>query len=168
MKTIKKFDEFINEELLFRKGGDIGGEHKNPVSDEDIESGKAYKKGYKPQPKGLTHDAIMIDQEKTRERKINLMGSTLEERISGNTIKEFIDRLIESVNLYLKEPGKYWGDSIVSYLKILPKEIIEHFDIDLNSDNVAEDFIQNNYELFKRSYDMFKEIKDYPVRYGVS
>ena len=61
-------------------------------------------------------------------------------------------------NVYKESPIK----------NIRGSELIEHFDIDLNSDNVAEDFIQNNYELFKRSYDMFKEIKDYPVRYGIS
>ena len=40
MKNIKNFNDYITEELLFSHGGNIGGEHKKPVSDEDIESGK--------------------------------------------------------------------------------------------------------------------------------
>lgn len=134
-------------------------------SDKDIESGKAKKDGYRQQPKGITSSALNIENEKRAQRKINLMGSELDERISGNPITYFIDRLIENVEEYLKYPGNYYESSIRDYLRILPEEIIKHFDIDLNSENLVEDFIKNKYELFKRSYDMFKEIKNYSVRY---
>lgn len=162
MNKIKNFEKYINENILFSRGGNIGGEHKKTVSDDEIESGKAKKKGYKPQPKGITHSARMIENEKRRERKINLMGSEL----TGYYDKNWIEYLIDAVENYIKEPHNYYRDNVKNYLNTIPKEVVEHFNIDLNADNLVEDFIENKYELFKRSYDMFKEIKDYSTRYG--
>ena len=162
MKKIKNYKDYINEELLFKNGGDIGGVHKKPVTDKEIQSGKAYKKGYKPQHSGITNTAYKIENEKRTERKINLMGSDL----NGYNNRHFVESLINTTERYIKEQGKYWKDNIVAYLNALPKEVIEHFDINLEADDLVEDFIKNKFELFKRSYEMFKEIKDYPTRYS--
>ena len=162
MKNIKNFNDYITEELLFSHGGNIGGEHKKPVSDEEIESGKAFKKGYTKQPKGVTNDARKIENEKRSERKINLMGSEL----NGYYDKDNVQRLIDSVEYYLKDKQDYLLRELKAKLEILPDGVAEHFGIDLDSENVVEDFIENKFELFKRSYEMFKEIKDYSTRYG--
>ena len=155
MKKIKNFDKYVKENILFPRGGNIGGEHKKPVTDEEIESGKAKKKGYIPQKGGYTHSAHNISIEKQRERKINLMGDEL----SGYFDKDNVKRLIDSVEYYKKDLAKYIKSSIKDYLSILPKGVIDHFNIDLDSENLVENFIEDKFELFKRSYDMFKEIK---------
>lgn len=166
MNKIKNFQDYIKENILFPRGGNIGGEHKKTVTDKEIESGKAHKKGYVPQPKGVTHHAHQIEDEKRKQRKINLMGSELR----GYYEREFIERLIDAVKNYQLEydrnPKNIYYHTIIDFIKVLPVEVIEHFDIDINSENLVEDFIENKYELFKRSYYMFKEIKDYSVRYG--
>lgn len=167
MRNIKNLDEYIKENILFPRGGNIGGDHKKPVTDEEIESGKAKKKGYKSQRKGLTHDAYSISVEKSKERKINLMGDDLSKRShSGYSDEEWVKKLIDSVENYNREKQRtshnIYYDSIKSFLNALPEGVIEHFNINLDSSNLVEDFVENKFELFKRSYDMFKEISNYP------
>ena len=98
MNTIKNFEKYVNENILFPRGGNIGGEHKKSVTDEEIESGKARKKGYQPQPKGITNAALNIENEKRSQRKINLMGSEL----NGYNEKNRVENVINSVEYYKK------------------------------------------------------------------
>jgi len=166
MNNIKNLDEYIKENILFPRGGNIGGDHKKPVTDEEIESGKAFKKGYVPQRKGYTTDANLVAAEKTKQRKINLMGDDLSgRRHAGYSDETWVEDLIKAVDNYNREKvrseNNLYYHSIISYLNSLPEVVIAHFNIDLDSDDVVEDFVENKFELFKRSYDMFKEIKNY-------
>ena len=156
MKKIVDYGEYIKEYIKFPYGGKIDGEHKKPISDEDFDKN--------PSQKGITSDAYTVEREKNDERKISLMGDTL----SDYGESDYIKRLIESINYYLTEKSKYYFLGIKNNLENLPSNVIEHFNIDSTTDDGVTDFIVNKFELFKRSYDMFKEIdKKYPgERYG--
>lgn len=157
MKKLVDYDEYIKELVKFPYGGKIDGEHKKRISDEDFEKN--------PSQKGITPDAYNVEREKNEERKISLMGDSL----SGYNVSDNIQRLIKAVDNYLEEPNRnFYLSTIKDYLGTLSNNIIQHFEIDPTTTEGIEDFIQNKFELFKRSFEMWKEINSkYPgERYG--
>ncbi len=157
MKKLVDYGEYIKELVKFPYGGKIGGEHKKKISDEDFEKN--------PSQKGITSDAYNVEREKNEERKISLMGDTL----SGYNVSDNIQRLIKSVDSYLDDNrSNFYLSSIKDYLGTLSNNIIKHFEIDPTTKEGVEDFIENKFDLFKRSFEMWKEIdKRYPgERYG--
>ena len=156
MKKLVDYGEYIKEYIKFPYGGNIGGEHKKNIKDDDFD--KLSKKT------NITQPAYNIEKEKNDERKINLMGETL----NGYCESEHIKRLIETINYYLNGLENYYFMSIKNTLENLSSNIINHFNIDITSDEGIKDFIENKFDLFKRSFEMWKEIdKKYPgERYG--
>jgi len=156
MKKLVDFGEYVKEKIEFPQGGDIGGNHKKKISDEEFEKN--------PSVKGITSNAYTVEREKNEERKINLMGDLLKNYNDQYTV----NALIGAVNDYNPKFPNYSTDQIRNYMNNLPQSIKNHFDIVSSTKEDVDDFIENKFELFKRSYDMFKEIdKKYPgERYG--
>jgi hypothetical protein len=164
MKKIVDYGEYIKEFIKFPYGGKIGGEHKKPISDKDIDSGHSIMRDL-PHPNNISKDAYDIEREKNDERKINLMGETLNDYGESEMIK----RLIDAIKFYLNGLDNYYFGSIKNTIENLPTNVIKHFNIDITSDEGIKDFIENKFELFKRSFEMWKEIETtYPgKRYGM-
>ena len=156
MKKIVDYGEYIKEFIKFPYGGKIDGEHKTKISDEDFEKNH--------NQKGITSNAYTVETEKNNERKIRLMGDTL----SDYGESDYVKRLIEHIDYYLANPSNYYFLNILNNLKELSVDVVKHFGIDANTSEGAKDFIENKFDLFKRSFEMWKEIdKKYPgERYG--
>jgi len=156
MKKLVDYGEYIKEFVKFPYGGKIEGEHKKKISDEEFDKLQ--------NQKGITSDAYNVEREKNNERKISLMGDTLSKYGESTDI----ERLIESIDYYLIEKSIFYFSGIKNHIENLPTNVIKHFNIDITTDEGIKDFIENKFELFKRSFEMCKEIeKRYPgERYG--
>jgi len=157
MRKIVDFGEYIKEYIKFPQGGNIGGEHKKTIKDEDFDK--------LPTSSSITQTAYNIEREKNDERKINLMG----DKLNGHHDQHFIESLINAAEKYrIDNRDNFYFGSVKQYLNAIPQGVIDHFDIDVTTDDGVIDFINNKIDLLKRSFDMWKEIKNtYPgERYG--
>lgn len=147
---ITKFKEFTNEKLdnvLFSHGGNIGGPHQKPIKDKD----------FNPTPTGIRHEvSYEIGKEKRTNRLKNLMGSELLKYDDLRDIKFIIDESERYKESSHENDKGFKLRNIKHYFSMLP-DVSKHFDVDPESDESVIDFIENKLDLFKRSYEMFKE-----------
>jgi hypothetical protein len=153
---LKKFLMETLDEILFPRGGDIGGPHKTPISDKDIEKYHAGK-GQRPPflPKGDAGDSFSVAREKWLDRLERNFGTRDETELS-----DFMYSIGNSVKYYelQQEDGlgheKFYADNIRTQFtkNTFAQTIIGNYNVDINSSEGLNYFIYNIYPILKLDY----------------